>query len=280
MTNLHDPGTCSSPEILANTGTSQSCPNRLKEVFAGSRATIPMIVGAIPFGIIFGTLAEQSGLSPLGAIAMSVFVFAGSSQFIALGLLSAGTGPLIIIATTFIVNLRHLLYSAAIVDDVKHLPGFWRALIAFGLTDESFAILADKIRKSDENWRLGSLQWFYLGSFLAMYCNWILCTVIGITLGELFPQMNSWGLDFAMSATFIGMVLPYLTTRPMLACVLVAGAMSLGTADLPHQLGLMVSAISAIAVGLSFHLACRRKEKTAVPEGMSTEDIKTNEENK
>ncbi|WP_421783086.1 AzlC family ABC transporter permease [Kiloniella litopenaei] len=233
----------------------------LREVFAGSRATIPMIVGAIPFGIIFGTLAEQSGLSPLGAVAMSIFVFAGSSQFIALGLLAAGTGPLMIIATTFIVNLRHLLYSAALVDDVKHLSGPWRALIAFGLTDESFATIADKIRKSDNTWRKKYVQWFYLGSFSAMYGNWILCTVIGITLGELFPDIGNWGLDFAMSATFIGMVLPYLTTRPMLACVLVAGAMSLGTADMPHKLGLMVSSLSALAVGLSYHLLSRSKKQ-------------------
>ncbi|WP_417427772.1 AzlC family ABC transporter permease [Kiloniella sp.] len=232
----------------------------IREIFAGSRATIPMIVGAIPFGIIFGTLAEQSGLSPLGAIAMSIFVFAGSSQFIALGLLAAGTGPLMIIATTFIVNLRHLLYSAALVDDVKHLSGPWRALIAFGLTDESFATIADKIRKSDDEWRKKYVQWFYLGSFSAMYGNWILCTIIGITLGELFPDIGNWGLDFAMAATFIGMVLPYLTTRPMLACVLVAGAMSLGTADMPHKLGLMVSALSALAVGLSYHLISRKKK--------------------
>ncbi|WP_419903022.1 AzlC family ABC transporter permease [Kiloniella sp.] len=232
----------------------------LKEIFAGSRATIPMVVGAIPFGIIFGTLADQSGLSPIAAIAMSIFVFAGSSQFIALGLLAAGTGPLIIIATTFIVNLRHLLYSAAIVDDVKHLSAPWRALIAFGLTDESFATIADKIRKSDDAWRLKSVQWFYLGSFSTMYGNWILCTIIGITLGELVPGMSNWGLDFAMSATFIGMVLPYLNTRPMMACVLVAGAMSLGTADMPHKLGLMVSALSALAVGLSYHLVSRKKK--------------------
>ena len=231
----------------------------LQEILSGSRATLPMVVGAIPFGIIFGTLAEQSGLSPFGAIAMSIFVFAGSSQFIALGLLAAGTGPLIIIATTFIVNLRHLLYSAAIVDDVKHLSGPWRAVIAFGLTDEAFATIVDKIRKSDDAWRLRSVQWFYLGSFGTMYGNWILCTIIGITLGELVPEMSNWGLDFAMSATFIGMVLPYLNTRPMMTCVLVAGVMSLGTADMPHKLGLMVSALSAVAVGLSYHLMSRRK---------------------
>ncbi len=259
MSELQTSANCCVLEEAPNNDQQISRDEILREMLAGMRATMPMVVGAIPFGIIFGTLAEQSGLSPLAAIAMSIFVFAGSSQFIALGLLAAGTGPLIIIATTFIVNLRHLLYSAAIVDDVKHLSGPWRALIAFGLTDEAFATIADKIRKSDDTWRLKYVQWFYLGSFGTLYANWILCTIIGITLGELVPGMSGWGLDFAMSATFIGMVLPYLNTRPMMACVLVAAAMSLGTADLPHKLGLMVSALSAVAVGLSYHLASHKK---------------------
>lgn len=230
-----------------------------REMLAGARATIPMVVGAIPFGIIFGTLAQESGLSALGAMAMSIFVFAGSAQFIALGLLAAGTGPLLVIATTLVVNLRHLLYSAALVEHVKDLPHGWRTLIAFGLTDEAFAVAIDRINKADPTWRKHNFRWFYLGSFLLMYGNWNLCTILGITLGELFPDMTRWGLDFAMSATFIGMVVPYLRTRPMWACVLVAGAMALGTWDMPHKLGLMVSALTAIAVGLSYFLMTRKK---------------------
>ena len=99
----------------------------------GAKATIPLIVGAIPFGILFGTLAGPSGLSVAATLAMSLFVFAGSAQFIALGLLASGAGIGIVIATTFVVNLRHLLYSAALVEKVKHLPQRWRIMMAFGL---------------------------------------------------------------------------------------------------------------------------------------------------
>ncbi|WP_293267270.1 AzlC family ABC transporter permease [Neptunomonas sp.] len=224
---------------------------RRHEFIGGAKATFPLIVGAIPFGIIFGTLAEPSGLSVMGALAMSIIVFAGASQFIVLGLLAAGAAIPIIIATTFVVNLRHILYAANLVPKVRHLPQRWRLLMAFGLTDETFAAVSSRYLQQED---IRTAHWFYLGSFCAMYGNWILCTAIGVALGELFPDMTQWGLDFAMSVTFIGMVVPYLTSKPMWACVIVAAAMAIATAAMPHKLGLLLAAISGISVGLSCHL--------------------------
>lgn len=231
---------------------------RSAEFIAGAKATFPLIVGAIPFGVIFGTLAEPSGLSALGALAMSLFVFAGSGQFIALGLLAAGASIPIIIATTFIVNLRHLLYAANLVPKVRHLPQRWRVLMAFGLTDETFAAVSSRYLSRDD---IETAHWFYLGSFLAMYGNWVLCTAIGVALGELFPDMTQWGLDFAMSVTFIGMVVPYLSSRPMWAAVIVGGMMAIATAGLPHKLGLIVASLCGIAVGLSLFMLEKRKQQ-------------------
>ncbi|WP_207062612.1 AzlC family ABC transporter permease [Motiliproteus sp. SC1-56] len=225
--------------------------------WAGARATLPLIVGAIPFGILFGTLAVPSGLSVGATLAMSLFVFAGSAQFIALGLLASGVGVGVIIATTFVVNLRHLLYAAALVERVKDLPQRWRIPMAFWLTDETFAAVSSRLlqEKADPY-----AHWFYLGSALAMYGNWQLCTWLGLGLGELFPDMTGWGLDFAMSVTFIGMVTPYLRSRPMWLCVVTAGAMALATWDLPHKLGLIVAALSGIALGYASHRLLQYKE--------------------
>lgn len=216
------------------------------EFINGAKATIPMIIGAIPFGVIFGTLAESSGLSYLGAMAMSLFVFAGSSQFIALGLLATGVGPVIIIATTLVVNLRHLLYATALVDKVSHLSHGWRALLAFGLTDESFAVVNGRYLGRTDT---GRAHWFFLGSIVAMYSNWQLCTWLGIGLGELFPDMTNWGLDFAMSVTFLGMIIPYLRSQPMWLAVISAAVFAMVLRDLPHQLGLVVAALSGICIG-------------------------------
>lgn len=233
--------------------------SKRQEFFQGAKANIPMIVGAIPFGIIFGTLAESSGLSMWSALAMSLIVFAGSSQFIALGLLSAGAAIPVIIATTFVVNLRHLLYAANLVPKVKHLPQRWRVPMAFFLTDETFATCTARYQTGND---LTLAHWFYLGAALAMYFNWVLCTAIGISLGEFFPDIGNWGLDFAMSVTFIGIIMPYLKDRPMWAAVIVAGLMAIATADFPHKLGLMVAAICGLAVGMSLHLMLKRTNKT------------------
>jgi len=227
-----------------------------REMLDGAKATIPLIIGAIPFGIIFGTLAGPSGLSALGALAMSVIVFAGSAQFIALGLLAAGAAIPVIIATTFVVNLRHILYAANLVPKVGHLPHRWRVMMAFGLTDETFAAVSNRFLLQDNT---EHAHWFYLGSWLAMYGNWVLCTALGIALGELFPDMTDWGLDFAMSVTFIGMVVPYLKSKPMWAAVIVSGVIAMATIGMPHKLGLMVAALCGISTGLSLQLLLKRQ---------------------
>ena len=218
-----------------------------REFWAGARQTIPLIVGAIPFGIIFGTLAQASGLSFGGAMGMSAIVFAGSSQFIALGLLSAGTPLGIIVLTTWVVNLRHLLYAVSLVPYVKHLSQAWKLPLGFWLTDENFMVAIQRYRQPDPS---PYKPWVQLGSALAMYINWQLCTLLGLTLGQTIPNASAWGLDFAMVATFIGMTIPYLTNRPMVATVVTAGITALLARGFSHQLGLMVAAIAAILTGV------------------------------
>ena len=99
------------------------------EFTRGAIDTIPLIVGAIPFGIIYGTLSQSSDLSIYGALALSSIVFAGSSQFVALCLIASGSSIFIIIATTFLINLRHLLYSFSLRQHLSHLPQKWKILL-------------------------------------------------------------------------------------------------------------------------------------------------------
>ena len=103
----------------------QTTVSRRSEFWNGVKDTFPLVVGAIPFGIIFGALAVTSGVSPGGALAMSAIVFAGSSQFIAAGLVAGGAPLLVIVLTTLVVNLRHALYSASLAPHMKHLPQRW-----------------------------------------------------------------------------------------------------------------------------------------------------------
>lgn len=217
-----------------------------QEALAGARDMIPLIVGAIPLGIIFGTLAQGSGLSFGATLAMSAFVFAGSAQFIALGLLAAGSTLPLIVLTTVVVNLRHMLYAAGLLPYVQGASQRWKAIIGFFLTDEAFAVAIRRYQQPDLS---PHKHWYYLGAALAMYGNWILCTGLGLTVGQLIPNAAAWGLDFAMVATFIGMIVPYATTRPMVGAILVAGIVALLANGLPHKLGLMVAAIAGVTAG-------------------------------
>ncbi len=178
---------------------------------------------------------------------MSALVFAGSAQFIAVGMIAAGTGWLLVVLTAFIVNLRHLLYAVSLAPHVRGLSQRWKVALGFWLTDESFAIA---IRRYEARDRSPFKHWYYLGAALAMYGNWQLCTFLGITVGRLVPNAADWGLDFAMSVTFIGMVIPYLKTKPMAIAALVAGAVALIAYPLPHKLGLMAAAIAGIGAGV------------------------------
>src|SRR5258708_3645914 len=114
----------------------QATPTRTSEFWAGTKDTFPLVVGAIPFGIIFGAVAIKSGLTPSSTMAMSLFVFAGAAQFIAVNLLAHGVSIPLIIFTTFTVNLRHALYSVSLAPYVKNLPQRWLVPLGFWLTDE------------------------------------------------------------------------------------------------------------------------------------------------
>lgn len=229
-----------------------------RQFLLGMRDTIPMLVGAVPFGIVYGTLAVASGLSVAATLAMSLLVFAGSAQFVAASLVASGTSLTVILLTTLIVNLRHLLYSASLLPFVRHLPQRWRAPLAFWLTDESFAVVHRHYLLDDSP--VERKHWYFLGSCLAMYSLWFACTLIGVLLGQALPSLGDWGLDFAMIATFIGIVVPLLRNRPMIVAALVASAVAVAAHGLPYKLGLMLAALLGVCAGvISQRLAERGK---------------------
>ena len=166
--------------------------NRRKEFFKGINRTLPLLLGAFPFGLIYGALAVSSGFSLPAVMAMSVFVFAGSSQFIAVGLYAAQAPVLIIILVTFVVNLRHLLYSLSLLPYLKHLPHRWRIPLSFWLTDETFAVSIFRYQESEN---IDHNEYFQLGSSLSMYLNWQFWSFVGMILGERIPNAQNWGLD-------------------------------------------------------------------------------------
>jgi 4-azaleucine resistance transporter AzlC len=235
--------------------------SRLQQFLYGCRDSIPMIVGILPFGLIYGALASLAGLSLGQALGMSLLVYAGSAQFIAISLLTLGSGMLVILLTTLVVNLRHVLYSAALQPYVGKLSQRWRVPLAFGLTDETFAVVQRRYlaRGMTEHG-----QWYHAGVALALYLSWVSSSLVGALFGQSVPNLAGWGLDFAMLATFIGIVVPALRNQPQIAAALVAGAVALLCHAWPYKLGLMAAALSGIAVGVWLE---RRKPSVTAGEG-------------
>lgn len=221
--------------------------SRPRSLLHGLRDSIPMIVGILPFGLIYGALATLAGLTLGQALGMSLLVYAGSAQFIAISLLGLGSGMAVILLTTLIVNLRHVLYSAALQPYVGSLSQRWRLPLAFGLTDETFAVVQRRYLSrgmSDHG------QWYHAGVAVALYLSWVGSSLVGALFGQQVPNLAGWGLDFAMLATFIGIVVPVLRNWPQIAAALVAGAVALVCHAWPYKLGLMAAALSGIAIGV------------------------------
>jgi 4-azaleucine resistance transporter AzlC len=206
-----------------------------------------MLVGIAPFGIIFGTLAGVAGLSLWQAVGMSLFVYAGSAQFIVISLMGASASALVILLTTFIVNLRHVLYSATLQPHIQALPQRWRILLAFWLTDETFAVVQRFYLLHGHS---PLAHWYWVGVASSLYSCWVISSLVGVLFGQAVPDMANWGLEFAMLATFIGIVVPLLRNQPQIAAALAAGAVALLTYAWPYKLGLMAAAFSGIAVGV------------------------------
>lgn len=249
--------------------------SRLEEFAVGLRDTLPLMMGSIAFGVIFGTLATTAGLSAWQTMAMSLFVFSGSAQFIAVILLGAGSGLWVVWFATLVLNLRHLLYAATLVDHVRHLSQAWRFPLAAFLTDETFAVMERRYRtqsaKADLRPRGGGAkaQWYYLASCAGMYLNWQFWTFIGMTVGQRFPQVQNWGLEFAMAVTFIGIVVPLLTSVPYWAAAVTAGVVAVLANPLPYKLGLMLAALAGIVVGVALDI---RKRGLNAPAELNAED--------
>ncbi len=217
------------------------------EFLNGVKAELPILLGVLPFGMIYGVLALQAGLPPAAALAMSSIVFAGSSQLIGTQLMAQGAGGLVIVATTFVVNLRHALYSASVAPFIKQLPARWKVLLAYLLTDEAYAVTITRFTQSDSS-AAANKHWFYFGAGITLWSSWQLSTAVGIFVGQLIPA--SWGLDFTLALTFIALVVPNLKDRASVAAAVSAGIMAVFSYAWPYKLGLFAAALTGIAVGM------------------------------
>jgi 4-azaleucine resistance transporter AzlC len=218
---------------------------RTADFLSGVRDELPILVGVVPFGLVFGALAVHSGLTTLTAQATSSIIFAGSAQFIAAQLIGAGASTAVILMVIFIVNLRHALYSASIAPYITHLKPAWKFLLAYLLTDEAYAVAITQYQKTGVT---PTKHWYFLGAGLTLWSSWQISTLTGIFIGSGIGQ--GWPVGFALPLTFIGLVVPGLKDRPTLLAALTAGAVGLLTMNMPYKTGLLIATAIGILSGL------------------------------
>ncbi|QFF98221.1 branched-chain amino acid ABC transporter permease [Psychrobacillus glaciei] len=167
----------------------------------GLRAGISIAIGYFPVALTFGLLAKTTGLSIVEATAMSIFVFAGASQYMSLTLIANGVDPILIVLNTFVLNIRHFLMTAALNEKMHSEKRWVKGIYAFGITDESFSVLAtqkeDKVRTS-----------FAFGVALIGYSSWVLFTAIGHIIGANLPAFLQAAMSIALYAMFVGLLVP------------------------------------------------------------------------
>lgn len=224
--------------------------SRRGEFLAGCRAELPIILGVAPFGMIYGALALGAGLSALASQAMSSVIFAGSAQFVTAQLVREGAPGLVVVVTVLIVNLRHALYSASVAPYLRPVNRGWKAVLAYLLTDEAYAVVIARCLRDDQSGEAPSpnRHWFFLGAGLTLWTSWQASTAAGVFLGGRLPA--SFGLDFTLPLTFIALVFPALEDRGAFAAALGGGGIAVLAFGLPYKLGLVLAALGGIAIGI------------------------------
>ena len=214
----------------------------VKATLQGALIILPLSIAVIPWGILAGSLAVEAGLLDIQAQAVSAIVFAGSVQLVGMGLIKAGASLTTLLLTTLFLTSRHLLYSATMRTRISHLPTHQRLILGFLLTDELFAVCSHQTRKE-------FTFWYAFGAGFSFYLIWQLASLSGILLGQSIPNLDQYGLDFAVAATFIAIVLPTIKKLSVLVTVIIALVLSVLFSVLEIEAGIIYSSLIAMSFG-------------------------------
>jgi len=222
--------------------------------------SLGIMVSAGGFGLVYGLSARAAGFSPLEAGAMSLFVFAGASQFVAIGYVLGGFSWVAIVALTAFINARHFLYGAALAPYVARVPRLQRALMAHVLTDEAFALAIAHFRRIGR----ADIRGYWLGAILSTFIPWNLATWIGVTIGGSIPDPTRFGLDVIFPAAMGGLAVGLITGRRELVAALSAAVIGVTVALAWDP---AAGIIGGGVIGPLIGMAVRPGAKERAPEG-------------
>ncbi len=215
-----------------------------KEFFEGVRDTLPIMLGVLPFGLAYGVFAQSAGLTPGETLLMSLLVFAGAAQFVSLPMFAEGAGLAMISLTALLINLRHLLMGASLSPYMNRMSLMSKALLCFGMADETYAVTISRTQST------GYSASYQLGSNATGYITWAVSTLGGIFLGERISDPLSWGLDFAMPATFLALLIPRLCDKVSgIVCLVSAVVSVVAAVYVPGKWYIILACLIAVVVG-------------------------------
>jgi len=220
---------------------------------AGITQAVPIILGYIPIGLAFGVLAQKAGISALNTLLMSLLVFAGSSQLIAVGLFAAGASALSVVITTFVVNLRHLLMAAAVSPFLKQWRKSELAAFAYQLTDETFALHSARASASSDAPDVVLVKAEAFGTNVTAQTAWIFGTWLGIVVGQLVSDVKPLALDYALPAMFVALLVLQIKDRVQVGVALLTGVIAVGLlATGIEQWSVIVATLIGATMGVIF----------------------------
>lgn len=221
---------------------------RLTEVAKGARDVVPVILGAVPFGVLFGALAAEANFGLVNSLLMSLLVYSGTMQMIGLNMITIGTSWPLVAFASFIVNSRHAFYSAALTPHMRKLSLWWRLVLSYGMTDQIYVLAEHRYATRDGS---TSKHWYMLSTSSVLFAVWLASTWTGFAFGDVLKQFEQLGLDFALIATYIALAASSLADFRAIAAGTSAGLLSVGMFGIPYQGGLFIAIVGGIAVGLA-----------------------------
>lgn len=221
------------------------CLNDMKHFNMGFRSILPIISGIIPFGAVMGSSFAEAKLSFWSAMLMNTTVYAGAAQLATVDLMTMNAAKFVVIITGLIINLRFLLYSAAMSPFLKDSAPLTKFICAFTLTDQSYAAMSANHDKFNSN---SEATEFYLGTAACMILTWHASVIAGFIFGNFAPP--SLSLDYAIPLSFVALLIPTLKSHSHKLVAVFSSVVSLLLHNLPLKTGLMVTAL--ISIGLAW----------------------------
>jgi 4-azaleucine resistance transporter AzlC len=205
---------------------------------------LPLALATVPWGVLCGSLAINVGLTALQAQLMSLLVFAGAAQLAAVTIVGSAGSISSMFSSTFVISSRHLLYSAVFREHVRKSSLGLRCSIAFFLTDEMFAVTCAYMEKHK---KFSSV--YALSSGITFYLIWNISTFAGIVAGQYVPNLEHLGLEFAIAATFIAIVIPSIKSRSTFVAVMSSGLSVIVLSIFAKDYALIISTFIGMFVG-------------------------------